>query len=109
MRRDGRLRPDRAAFTRFEYDVSPVRLTPPVQGLVIAWNRHHYKWSALVCRVDESVPGGRLVQDWVAAERLRPVRADPNKVLRYSAFGEMLRPPTSQASMPSRPNPGLSH
>lgn len=62
---------------------------------MIAWSRHSHKWSALVCRVDESVPGGRLVQDWLPAERLRPVRADPNKVLRYSGFGELLRPPAA--------------
>lgn len=80
--------------TRFVYVLGEDRLTPPVQGLVIAWNRHHYKWSALVCRVDESVAGGRLVQDWVAAERLRPVRADPNKVLTNWRFTERLRPPS---------------
>ena len=81
--------------TRFVYVIGEDRLTPPVQGLVVAWSRHAHRWSALVCRVDESVPGGRLVQDWLPAERLRPVRADPNKVLRYSGFGELLRPPTA--------------
>ena len=82
--------------TRFVYVLGEDRLTPPVQGLVIAWNRHRYKWSALVCRVDDSVPGGRLVQDWLPAERLRPVRADPNKVLTNWRFTERLRPPAAQ-------------
>lgn len=81
--------------TRFVYVLGEDRLTAPVQGLVIAWNRHRQQWSALVVRVDESVPGGRLVQDWLPAERLRPVRADVNKVLRYSGFSELLRPPAS--------------
>lgn len=79
--------------TRFVYVLGEDRLTAPVQGLVIAWNRTRQRWSALVVRVDESVPGGRLVQDWLPAERLRPVRADVNKVLRYSGFSELLRPP----------------
>ena len=64
--------------TRFVYVLGEDRLTAPVQGLVIAWNRNRQQWSALVVRVDESVPGGRLVQDWLPAERLRPVRADVN-------------------------------
>ena len=81
--------------TRFVYVLGEDRLTAPVQGLVIAWNRTRQRWSALVVRVDESVPGGRLVQDWLPAERLRPVRADVNKVLRYSGFSELLRPPAS--------------
>lgn len=68
-------------------------MTPPVQGLVIAWRRHSYRWSALVVRVDESQPGGRMIQDWIALERLLPVRSDPNHVLRYAAFSELLRPP----------------
>lgn len=38
--------------TRFVYVLGEDRLTAPVQGLVIAWSRHSYKWSALVCRVD---------------------------------------------------------
>jgi hypothetical protein len=40
---------------RFVYVLGEDRLTPPVQGLVIAWRRYSYKWSALVCRVDESL------------------------------------------------------
>ena len=68
------------------------RVTPPVQGLVVAWRRRSYKWSALVVRVDESVPDGRLIQEWVPVERIRPVRSDPNHVLRYSGFSELLRP-----------------
>lgn len=50
-------------------------LEDPVQGLVLAWRRHSYRWSALVVWVDD----GRIVQEWIPAERLRPVRADPNR------------------------------
>lgn len=34
-----------------------------------------------------------MIQDWLPIERLRPVRTDPNHVLRYSGFSELLRPP----------------
>lgn len=79
--------------TRHVWIIGEDRLTPPTQGLVLAWRRHSYRWSALVVRVDESVPGGRIVQDWLPIDRLRPVRTDPNHVLRYSGFAELLRPP----------------
>ena len=81
--------------TRFVYVLGEDRLSAPAQGLVIAWNRHRHRWRALVVRLDESVPGGRLVQDWLPVERLRPVRADPNKVIRNWRFTELSRPPAS--------------
>ncbi len=43
-------------------------------------------------RVEESVVKGRMIQDWLRIERLRPVRSDPNHVLRYSKFSELLQP-----------------
>ncbi len=50
-----------------------------MQGLVLDWRRHSYRWSALVVtvRVEQ---GGRpvVVQEWLPAERLKPVRSDPN-------------------------------
>ena len=67
--------------TRFVYVLGEDQLATPVQGLVVAWSRYRYKWRALVVRVDDSVPGGRMVQDWLPLERLRPVRVDPNKGL----------------------------
>ena len=79
--------------TRFVWVLGGDRMTPPVQGLVIAWTRHSYRWSALVVRVDDTAGGGRTVQDWLPLERLRPVRSDPNRVLNYSGFSELLRPP----------------
>lgn len=79
--------------TRHVWVIGEDRLTPPVQGLVIAWSRHSYKWSALVVRVDESENASRMIQDWLPMERLRPVRSDPNHVLRYSRFAELNRPP----------------
>src|SRR5690242_18989560 len=78
--------------TRFVLVLGETRLTEPVQGLVVAWSRHRYKWRALVVRVDESVAGGRLVQDWLPVERLRPVRVDPNKVINNWCFTELTRP-----------------
>ena len=78
--------------TRFVYVVGEDRLVAPIQGLVVAWTRHRWCWRALVVRVDESVPGGRLVQDWLPVERLRPVRSDPNKVLSNWRFTELTRP-----------------
>ena len=79
--------------TRFVYVLGEDRLATPVQGLVLAWNRHRYRWRALVVHVDNHVHGGRVVQDWIPLERLRPVRADPNKVLRDWRFTELTRPP----------------
>lgn len=38
--------------TRFVYVLGEDRLTAPIQGLVVAWNRHRHKWRALVVRVD---------------------------------------------------------
>ena len=78
--------------TRHVWVFGEDRLTPPTQGLVIAWRRHSYRWSALVVRIDESVAEGRVIQDWLPIDRLRPVRSDPNHALRYSGFSELLRP-----------------
>lgn len=52
--------------------------------LIVAWRRHGYRWSALVvyCVDVEGSEDAAVVQRWVPAERLRPVRADPNE-----AFG----------------------
>lgn len=77
--------------TRHVWVIGEDRLTPPVQGLVIAWSRHSYRWSALVVR--ESGDGTTTIQGWLPAERLRPVRSDPNRVLRYWGFSELNRPP----------------
>lgn len=79
--------------TRHVWVIGEDRLTPPVQGFVLAWRRHSYKWSALVVRVDETGDGATTLQGWLPAERLRPVRADPNKVLTNWKFTEILRPP----------------
>ena len=79
--------------TRHVWVVGEDQLTPPVEGLVIAWARTSYRWSALVVRVDGTGGAGRTVQDWLPVERLRPVRSDPNRVLKYAGFSELLRPP----------------
>lgn len=56
----------------------------PRQVLIVSWRRHSYRWSALVvyCVDAEGDEDPVVVQRWVPAERLRPVRADPN-----DAFG----------------------
>ena len=78
--------------TRHVWVVGEDHLTPPVQGLVIAWARRSYRWSALVVRVDDTGGAERMVQDWLPVERLRPVRSDPNRILKYAGFSELLRP-----------------
>lgn len=57
---------------------------PPAPGLVLAWKRHSYAWSALVTYVDELRDGAEpvVVQRWIPAADLRPAPSDPNK-----AFG----------------------
>lgn len=40
--------------TRHVWVLGEDRATPPFQGLVIAWRRHSYRWSALVVHVDNS-------------------------------------------------------
>jgi len=50
-----------------------------MQGLVLEWRRHSYRWSALVVTVytdDHGQP--TVVQRWVPAEELVPVKSDPN-------------------------------
>ena len=68
----------RPRTTRFVWVSQPGPQMPPVQGYVLDWRRQSYRWSALVVTV--RLEEGRLVvvHVWVTAERLRPVRADPN-------------------------------
>ncbi len=68
----------RPRTTRFVWVTQPGPQVPPVQGYVLDWRRHSYRWSALVVtvRLEEGRPV--VVQEWVAAGRLRPVKADPN-------------------------------
>src|SRR5215212_253134 len=62
-----------------------------MQGLVIAGVGTPTVVGTCV-RIDESVAEGRMIQDWLLIERLRPVRSDLNDALRYSGFSELLRP-----------------
>ena len=69
----------RSGHTRFVWVAQPGLQVPPVQGLVLGWRRHSYRWSALVVTVQGDEQGRPVVvQEWVEAERLRPVKADPN-------------------------------
>jgi len=48
--------------------------------LVLDWRRQGYRWAALVVTVradDQSRP--LVLHEWVDAERLRPVKSDPNR------------------------------
>lgn len=52
---------------------------PPVQGRVLDWRRQTYRGSALVVSVRTDDHGRPVVmQEGVEAERLRPIRADPD-------------------------------
>ena len=66
--------------------------TPPVQGFVVAWHRHSYRWSCLCCWVETIDGADQLIQRWLPAERLRPVRTDPNRIIENWRFGEITRP-----------------
>ncbi|GAA1428476.1 hypothetical protein GCM10009616_08160 [Microlunatus lacustris] len=65
--------------TRFVWVSQPGLQVPPVQGYVLDWRRHSYRWTALVVTVRLEDGGPVVTQEWVDVERLRPVRADPNK------------------------------
>jgi hypothetical protein len=64
--------------TRFVWVAQPGPQVPPVQGLVLDWRRHSYRWSALVVTVRLQDGEPVIVQEWVEVERLRPVRSEPN-------------------------------
>lgn len=58
-------------------------LQPPAQALVISWKKVGWQWLAMVVIVVETDTGDPvIVQQWVPAESVRPVPADPNR-----AFG----------------------
>jgi hypothetical protein len=49
-------------------------------GFILSWRRQSYRWSALVLYVQQDKERGeRYVQQWFPAERLRPLKADPNE------------------------------
>jgi hypothetical protein len=54
-------------------------MQPPTQGFVLEWRRHSYKWFALVQYVQQDKDGPTIYsQQWFPAERLWPVKSDPN-------------------------------
>lgn len=60
----------------------------PVQGFVLEWRRHSYRWFANV--VTMSIDGhGRPHADvrWVEVDRRTPVRSDPNTSGRVRHIG----------------------
>ena len=76
-RKDGRYASPRT--TRHVW-VEPDRPgTAPVQGYVLEWRRQSYSSNALVL-ISGTDDQGRptATQQWLPAERLTPVRSDPN-------------------------------
>ncbi len=70
----------RPRHTRHVWVRSESTLVPPVQGYVLEWRRQSYRWSALVLYTRETPEASvEYVQQWLPAERLRPVKADPNE------------------------------
>jgi hypothetical protein len=50
-----------------------------VQGYVLEWRRHSYRRTALVLVSDtDDQDRPTATQQWIPAERLAPVRSDPN-------------------------------
>ncbi|WP_375425256.1 hypothetical protein [uncultured Friedmanniella sp.] len=70
----------RPRTTRFVWISQPGPQVPPMQGLVLDWRRQWYRWSVLLVTVRADGQGRPVVvQEWVEAERLTRVRADPNR------------------------------
>jgi hypothetical protein len=68
----------RPKVTRHVWVAQP-DMHPPLQGFVLEWRRHAYRWSALVIIVAVDVEGHQTTTlEWLPAEQLTPVRSDPN-------------------------------
>ena len=52
----------------------------PVQGLVLDWRKAGPRHQALVAYVDEALHPKRIITEWMPAEKLTPIRADPNVI-----------------------------
>lgn len=60
----------------------------PVQGFVVEWRRHSYRWFASVVTVATDARGRpRAEVCWIEVERLAPIRSDPNDGGRVRHFG----------------------
>ena len=69
----------RPRHTRRVWIRNESKLLPPIQGFVLEWRRHSYRWSALVLYVrEDGVSPPKYVQEWLPAERLWPVTSNPN-------------------------------
>ena len=65
--------------TRFVWVSQEGVQTPPVQGFVVEWRRHSYRWWALVLVVELHPQAPPLVRmEWLPVERLTPVKSNPN-------------------------------
>lgn len=54
--------------------VRPALVPTELPGLVLDWRRTPDGWQALVTMVETR---GRVVTEWVPAERMRPVKSSP--------------------------------
>lgn len=60
----------------------------PVQGFVLEWKRHSYRWWANVLTVTPDEHGRpRSEARWLEVDRLTPVRSDPNNGGRIRHLG----------------------
>lgn len=60
----------------------------PVQGFVLEWKRHSYRWWASVLTVSQDDHGRpRTEIRWCEVDRLTPVRSDPNNGGRVRHLG----------------------
>ena len=79
----GQSRKDREwptpATTRHVWVAQEGVQVPPIQGFVVDWRRHAYRWWALVLVVQQPKEGGPVtLMEWMPVERLTPVKSNPN-------------------------------
>lgn len=80
------MRPDPGRFAPWRSALLPLPLARPpwtalpAQGLVLDWRRAGTNHQALVAYVNEALHPKRIITEWMPAEKLTPIRADPNVI-----------------------------
>jgi hypothetical protein len=65
--------------TRHVWVSQPGPEVAPVQGYILEWRRHSYRWSALVLVAEMDSNSHQVTTlQWLPIERLTPVKSDPN-------------------------------
>lgn len=77
--------------TRHVWIMGEQRFIVPLQGYVIAWRRYQYQWSAFVAYVDETDDDKPVVQKWIPATKLVPVRSIPDDLMKNPLTAEVWR------------------